>query len=55
MIMHERFNPDPLLFVTLSSLSWKFAITMTRIELELLTDFNMILFFEKVLEEEQQE
>lgn len=47
MNMHGRFELDPSSFVTLPSLSWKAAIETTRIELKLLIDFNMILFYEK--------
>ena len=52
MNMHEIFKIDPLFFVKLLSLSWKAAIRTTRIELELPTDVNMILFMKQVLEEE---
>ena len=47
MNMHGRFELDPSSFLTLPSLSWKAAIETTRIELKLLIDFNMILFYEK--------
>ena len=47
MNMHGRFELDPSPFVTLPSLSWKAAIETTRVELKLLIDFNMILFYEK--------
>ena len=47
LCMHKRFKFDPLFFVTLISLSWEASIKTTRKELELLTDFKMILFCEK--------
>ena len=48
MNIHKRFKLDPLSFETLPSLSWKVAFkNRTSIELEVLTDTNMILFNEK--------
>ena len=47
IMMHERFKLNPLSFVTHPSLSWEAAIKTSRMELELLTNVNMILFYEK--------
>ena len=47
IIMHERFKLNPLSFVTLPSLSLEAAIRTSRMELELLTDVNIILYYEK--------
>lgn len=47
MNIHEIFKLDLLSFVTLSSLLWEAAIKATRIEFKLLTDINMLLFYEK--------
>ena len=44
--MHARFELDSSFFGTLPSLSWEAAIKATRVEIELLTDFNMITFYE---------
>ena len=45
-MMHERFKLNPLSFVTHPSLSWEAAIKTSRMELKLLTNVNMILFYE---------
>ena len=50
--MHKLFKIDPSSFVKLPSLLWETPIKTTRIELELLTGVNMILFHEKGMTEE---
>ena len=47
MNIHRRFKLDALSFVTLPLLACEAALKTTRIEL--LTDINMILFYEKVI------
>ena len=44
---YKRFKLEPFSFVTLASLSRHAALRKTKIELELVTDVNMILFYEK--------
>ena len=44
--MYRKYDLDPLNFVTLASFSWKCALKITGIELELLTHPNMILDYE---------
>ena len=46
-IKYKRFKLEPFSFVTLASLSRHAALRKTNIELELVTDVNMILFYEK--------
>ena len=50
-IINVRSELDPSSFVTLPSLSWEAALKTTRVEHELLTDNNMIIFIKKLLEE----
>ena len=42
--MQKIFNLEPFSFATLASLSWEASLKTTRIEFELPTDVNMILF-----------
>ena len=41
--MRAKFNLNPLNFITLASFSWKCAVILSKKELELLTDVNLIL------------
>ena len=43
----EIYELDPARFLTLSSLAWQEALKKIRVELDLLTDFNMLLMVEK--------
>ena len=44
--MSANLYPNPLKFVTRAFFSWEYALKVIKIELELLTDVNMILDFE---------
>ena len=41
--MSANLYPNPLKFVTRAFLSWEYALKIIKIELELLTDVDMIL------------
>ena len=44
---HENYELDPAQFYTAPGLAWQAALKKTKVELELLTDENMLLMFEK--------
>ena len=43
----EIYEFDPAYFLSASGLAWQACLKKTRIELELLTDINMLLMIEK--------
>lgn len=48
---HETYKLDPAHYYTLPGLSWDAMLKLTKIELELLTDIDMIHFFKREYEE----
>ncbi|XP_050516351.1 uncharacterized protein LOC126891213 [Diabrotica virgifera virgifera] len=46
-ICHKEYNLDPCHYITAPALSWDAMLTYTEIELELLTDVDMVHFFKK--------
>ena len=47
--MSSKFGLNPVNFLTLASFSWECTLKITKIELELLTDVDMILAYKKVI------
>ena len=45
--MHAEFGLDPVQFVSAASLSWQAMLRHTSVQLPLLTDSDMYLFFER--------
>ena len=43
----ENYKLDPAYFYTSSGLAWKAALKITGVKLELLTDIDLLLMFEK--------
>ena len=43
----EHYGLDPAYFLTAPGLAWEACLKYTEVELELLTDSNMLLMFEK--------
>lgn len=43
----DTYELDPAYYITLPSLSWDSMLKMTKVELELLDDYDQILFWEK--------
>ena len=48
----EIYKLDPARFLTATWLRWKPPLKKTKVELDLLTDFDMLLMIEKMSEEE---
>ena len=48
----EIYELDPTKFLSATGLAWQAALKKTKVKLDLLTDINMLLMVEKVLEEE---
>ncbi|XP_050509007.1 uncharacterized protein LOC126886193 [Diabrotica virgifera virgifera] len=46
-ICHKEYNLDPCHYITAPALSWDAMLRYTEIELELLTDVDMVHFFKK--------
>ena len=47
----EEYELDPCYFVSLSGLAWEACLKLTKTKLELLTDIDMLLMFEKGITE----
>ena len=45
--MPEKYELDPAHFLTAPGLTWKAALKKINVKLELLTDNDMLLMFEK--------
>ena len=43
----DKYWLDPVYFVSARGLAWQACLKKTRVKLELLTDYNMILMIEK--------
>ena len=48
----DIYELDPVYFVSAPGLAWQACLKKTKVELELLTDINMLLMVEKELEAE---
>ena len=48
----ELYKLDPTKFVSAPGLTWQAALKKTKVKLDLLTDTNILLMVEKILEEE---
>ena len=48
----EIYKFDPARFLTASSLAWQSSLKNTKVKLDLLTDIDMLLMVENVVEEE---
>ena len=46
------YDLDSACFLTASGLAWQAALKKTKVKLDFLTDINILLMVEKVLEEE---
>ena len=44
--MYEEYELDPAHFVSLPGLAWQACLKKTNIELELITDYDMLLMIE---------
>lgn len=48
-VCHEFYHIDPANYITASALSWSAMLKFSKVEIELLTDVNKVLFVEKGL------